>query len=203
VTSSGRTAIDGPNRGDTGMLFHVAIRHDAAECPGFNPELMPRAIDSLQNRHALAESSASRCTASTTPCRITSNTWCVRPRAQRRWPSTSPKRSRTAELTPRRMPSWRPTSFLPSPATERSLSRPRRVAPSFARVDRPVRMASAAEWRTSLSYGQAGDGLSRGSARVRSVQLRRPRRVGPACAGCGWRRCGRCDRSRRRGSRRC
>jgi hypothetical protein len=37
------------------MLFHVTIRHDAEDCPGFNPEVRPRAIESLQNLHALAE----------------------------------------------------------------------------------------------------------------------------------------------------
>jgi hypothetical protein len=37
------------------MLFHVTIRHDAADCPGFNPELIPRAVESLQNLDAVAE----------------------------------------------------------------------------------------------------------------------------------------------------
>ena len=37
------------------MLFHVTIRHDAADCPGFNPQLIPRAIENLQNLDALAE----------------------------------------------------------------------------------------------------------------------------------------------------
>lgn len=37
------------------MLFHVTITHDARECPGFNPEVMPRAIDRLRNVHAVAE----------------------------------------------------------------------------------------------------------------------------------------------------
>jgi hypothetical protein len=37
------------------MLFHVTIKHDAAECPGFNPEVRPMAIESLQNLHAVAD----------------------------------------------------------------------------------------------------------------------------------------------------
>ena len=37
------------------MLFHVTITHDAADCPGFNPEFIPRAIESLQNLDAVAE----------------------------------------------------------------------------------------------------------------------------------------------------
>jgi hypothetical protein len=36
------------------MLFHVTIRHDAAHCPGFHPELMPKAIDALENIEATA-----------------------------------------------------------------------------------------------------------------------------------------------------
>lgn len=37
------------------MLFHVTITHEAADCPGFNPQLIPRAIESLQNLDTLAE----------------------------------------------------------------------------------------------------------------------------------------------------
>lgn len=37
------------------MLFHVTITHEAADCPGFNPELIPGAIESLQNLDAVAE----------------------------------------------------------------------------------------------------------------------------------------------------
>ncbi len=38
------------------MLFHVTIRHDAAHCPGFNPELIPKAVATLRNLHAEAAS---------------------------------------------------------------------------------------------------------------------------------------------------
>lgn len=37
------------------MLFHVTINHDSAECPGFNPDVRPKAIESLQNLHVLAD----------------------------------------------------------------------------------------------------------------------------------------------------
>ncbi len=37
------------------MLFHVTIRHQAAHCPGFHPELMPEAMESLSNLEANAE----------------------------------------------------------------------------------------------------------------------------------------------------
>ncbi len=37
------------------MLFHVTIRHEAADCPGFRPDIVPKAIDSLENLHALGE----------------------------------------------------------------------------------------------------------------------------------------------------
>ena len=36
------------------MLFHVTITHDAAHCPGFNRDLLPRAIDSLHDLHVTA-----------------------------------------------------------------------------------------------------------------------------------------------------
>lgn len=37
------------------MLFHVTITHDAAQCPGFNADLVPKAVESLENLHGLAE----------------------------------------------------------------------------------------------------------------------------------------------------
>jgi uncharacterized protein with GYD domain len=37
------------------MLFHVTIRHDAARCPGYNPSLVPRAIESLQDLRTTAD----------------------------------------------------------------------------------------------------------------------------------------------------
>lgn len=37
------------------MLFHVTIRHDAAHCPEFHPELMPKTMESLQNIETVAE----------------------------------------------------------------------------------------------------------------------------------------------------
>lgn len=37
------------------MLFHVTIRHDAAHCPGYNPELMPKAIETLLDLRATAD----------------------------------------------------------------------------------------------------------------------------------------------------
>ena len=36
------------------MLFHVTMRHDAAHCPGFHPELMPRAVAALESLDQVA-----------------------------------------------------------------------------------------------------------------------------------------------------
>lgn len=37
------------------MLFHVTITHTAADCPGFNAHLVPKAIESLQQLHVVAD----------------------------------------------------------------------------------------------------------------------------------------------------
>jgi hypothetical protein len=37
------------------MLFHVTITHGAGDCPGFNAHLLPKAIESLQQLHVVAE----------------------------------------------------------------------------------------------------------------------------------------------------
>lgn len=37
------------------MLFHVTISHEAGDCPGFNPDLVPKAIESLENLQALGQ----------------------------------------------------------------------------------------------------------------------------------------------------
>ncbi len=37
------------------MFFHVTIRHESADCPGFHADLVPGAIESLENLHAVAE----------------------------------------------------------------------------------------------------------------------------------------------------
>ena len=42
------------------MLFHVTITHDAARCPGFNADLVPKAVESLENLHGLAEKFGAR-----------------------------------------------------------------------------------------------------------------------------------------------
>ncbi len=38
------------------MLFHVTIRHEAEHCPGYDEDLVPEAIASLENLHRVAES---------------------------------------------------------------------------------------------------------------------------------------------------
>jgi hypothetical protein len=37
------------------MLFHVTITHNAAHCPGFNANLVPRAVESLESLDGLAD----------------------------------------------------------------------------------------------------------------------------------------------------
>ncbi len=36
------------------MLFHVRLRHDAAHCPGYQPDLLPKWVEGITKRHEIA-----------------------------------------------------------------------------------------------------------------------------------------------------
>lgn len=37
------------------MLFHITLVHDAAHCPGYHPELMPKLAETLAKKDVIAQ----------------------------------------------------------------------------------------------------------------------------------------------------